>query len=288
MTSVKDTGIEVRRQVGSWAFGFDAVEDTSLYEIHGLVAVLNNPRKRWCSKIYAGTMVETLDYLLGYNPGNVHKVWGFYGRWLGLTNNKYPYSYGERIGECIDDVLQNLSHDITSRHTYIPIYRPSDILKNFQPCNVGIMFLSNEKGALDTIVFNRSQDVWRGYWLDTFAYSLLGEVVATELGVNLGSYIILYANAHIYKRDLNEIKPVSQMFGEVPLEKKFSEEKMKIAETFEVVVNSPFDTDRIVDMTEGLSTFWHDYLIAIATRKNKELISEIKSPVIKEVVMGWK
>lgn len=207
---VLDEGVEVERNVGGWAL--QKLGSQKMRELHGVKIVLNNPLKRWCNRISLGTVVETEDYILGLNPGNVHHTnWSFYNKWRTVGMEKYPYTYGERImvdpysginqyRECVRKLL----NDSTTRHASIPIWRPLDQLEKFVPCNVHLHFQLNEEGKLDLLTTCRSQDVLKGLFLDCFAYSHIHEQMCLDTGLELGKYIVFEINLHMYEKDYKD------------------------------------------------------------------------------------
>lgn len=258
--SVLELGDVIPRNVGNWVFGYKSLEETRCKEVHGMVIVVCSPEKRWHTRVNVPMMVESLDYLLGLNPGYTHLFWKFYNQWRGY-DGKYPYTYGERIGECIYDVIELLKYDNSTRHACIPIYRPKDIRVSYQPCNVFIQFLKGKHG-LDTIVNVRSQDALRGLYLDTFAYTLLQSVVCKEIGMSAGEYIVMENNIHVYVKDLDKVDRMTAKdfeYNEIPvIDEKFSDVRDILHKCMDDIVNGRYPDDVM-----SLGKFWKSYISTI-------------------------
>jgi len=209
--AVWEHGVKVERTVGKWCMM--KAGRASLRELYNVVITIENPIKRWNSRVNGGMLTETFDYLLGLNPGYTHKSrWGFYAQWLDKEKGKYPYTYGERIFGCSneinqwDEVVTLLKNDATTRHAHLSIYRPCDLGREFVPCNVAWHFQVDAQGKLNMTTFCRSQDALRGLLLDAFAYTHFLEQMALATNLPLGTYTIFEANLHIYDKDVGGIR----------------------------------------------------------------------------------
>jgi thymidylate synthase len=203
-------GINVERTVGKWCMMKPG--RASLRELHNVMITIRDPVKRWNSRVNGSLVTETLDYLLGLNPGYTHKTkWKFYAQWINKETGKYPYTYGERIFGHNDEinqwnqVVRLLKGDRTTRHAHITIYRPEDLHHEFVPCNVAWHFQIDARSKLNMVTFCRSQDALRGLLLDAFAYTHFFEQLALATGLQMGSYTIFEANLHVYEKDASKI-----------------------------------------------------------------------------------
>ena len=209
--AIKTYGIKVKRRVGSWCLMKEGYQE--MRELHGISLTLKNPLKRWCSRINAGVITETIDYLLGLNAGFTHlSPWKFYDQWRTVGMEMYPYTYGHRIhGGNPDDldqfteVVKLLRRNPSTRHANIVIWRPFDVLRDFVPCNVFFNFLIDDQGRLNMQTVCRSQDALRGLFLDCFAYTHYLEQVCLFTGLPMGTYTVHQLNVHLYERDLDKL-----------------------------------------------------------------------------------
>lgn len=68
------------------------------------------------------------------------------------------------------------------------------------PCNLTVTFQVNRQGALDMVVFNRSNDlIWGAYGANAVHFSMLQEFMAAWIGREVGTYTQVSANTHCYE-----------------------------------------------------------------------------------------
>lgn len=68
------------------------------------------------------------------------------------------------------------------------------------PCNLTVTFQVSRAGALDMVVFNRSNDlIWGAYGANAVHFSILLEYMAAKVGVPVGTYTQVSANTHVYQ-----------------------------------------------------------------------------------------
>lgn len=98
-------------------------------------------------------------------------------------------------------VKQELTKDPDSRRAVIHIRQPQDsyLAVKDMPCTLSLQFfVRNNK--LDLIVQMRSNDLILGTALDVPAFTFMQEMMAMELGVELGSYHHTSNSMHVYER----------------------------------------------------------------------------------------
>ena len=115
-------------------------------------------------------------------------------------------SYGTRIRQAfpgidqLKGVIEKLSADANSRRAAISIYQPTDTTRHSKdvPCAFGMFFhIRNE--ALHTQIIMRSNNATLLLPFNLFEFSLLGEVIAAECGVNIGPLKHYAASMHVYE-----------------------------------------------------------------------------------------
>ncbi|MEU8262609.1 thymidylate synthase [Micromonospora sp. NPDC048999] len=114
-------------------------------------------------------------------------------------------AYGPRIRrwggsvDQLDAVVRKLSSDRDSRQAVIQIYDPSRDHRGYRdvPCTLGYRFFIRQ-GRLVMHTSMRSQDVWLGFPYDIFATTLLHELMAGWLGVEVGEYHHHVDSLHLY------------------------------------------------------------------------------------------
>lgn len=73
------------------------------------------------------------------------------------------------------------------------------------PCTCTLQFLNRQDG-LDLVVYMRSNDVFIGLPHDVFCFTMLQELVATSVGVDVGQYIHVVGSLHLYDNDAEDAR----------------------------------------------------------------------------------
>jgi hypothetical protein len=109
--------------------------------------------------------------------------------------------YGKRLFWQINPVIDHLMKTPGSRRAVMSIWDPREDLgadSKDLPCNVTVN-LRIVGGALDLVVFNRSNDVfWGLLGANIVQFSFLQEYIARCVGVKVGRLYQITTNAHIY------------------------------------------------------------------------------------------
>lgn len=104
-------------------------------------------------------------------------------------------------------ILDLFSRDIESRQGTMVIFDPSLDFQSKKdvPCTNLIRFLIRNQ-QLDMITIMRSQDGWLGLPYDIFTFTLIQEVIAGFLNVQLGTYYHFVDSLHLYEYDIEKAK----------------------------------------------------------------------------------
>ncbi|GGM67444.1 hypothetical protein GCM10011608_60870 [Micromonospora sonchi] len=114
-------------------------------------------------------------------------------------------AYGPRLRrwddqiDQLDAVRQQLLKDRDSRRGVIQLYDPSRDHRGYRdvPCTLGYRFFIRD-GRLIMHTSMRSQDLWLGFPYDIFTTTLIHELMAGWLGVELGEYHHHVDSLHLY------------------------------------------------------------------------------------------
>ncbi len=259
LKNILNNGIIEKRRVGQWCLKKDGLE--KMLETHSIVFELTNPKNCITSQHCLGVEVETEDYFLGLNPGYVHlSPWGFYKKWL-QKNGKYHYTYGSRGGIYINDIVNKLKNDSTSRHVVISLFDTSKDLNNeFVPCSTQwIFYIVKNKLYMTTTM--RSQDACRGFFLDTFAYPLIQQIIAKRLGIEMGSYYHIIFNSHIYYDDIAFAKKLLislKTVGKLEIDN-LSNYDIEILRQSSYILYKKHDTVLAQKIASQLPDFWYKW-----------------------------
>ena len=145
--------------------------------------------QRNLSEKYA--VAESLWLFSGARCGNILKNWApNYDKYLESDGKAY-WAYGARCVNWFPHLAKLLSKDPNTRRAVVNIWSNDDIERSIYedvkdvPCLVSLQFFVRGR-CLDLRITQRSQDVWLGFPNDIFIYNTIGEVMAGELGLNLG------------------------------------------------------------------------------------------------------
>lgn len=110
-------------------------------------------------------------------------------------------AYGYRIAKYITDIVSKLKSDRDSRQCVLPILTIEDVLKTTKdvPCTESIKFQIRDD-KLNMIVNMRSNDIIWGTPYDIFMFTMMQEIVANELDIDMGYYIHQPSSLHVYKK----------------------------------------------------------------------------------------
>src|SRR5450759_1633406 len=182
-------------------------------ELSGVLLKIANPRMRLSRTEQKGTLFSCLGELLWYLAGS-HDV-----RFLSYYLPYYKeYSddgktlhgaYGQRMCSKvgirqIDNVINLLKKKSESRQAVIQLFDASDIVEVHKgiPCTCTLQFLIRQR-RLNMITNMRSNDAFLGLPHDIFAFTMLQEIIARTLGVEMGTYKHAVGSLHLYDKNRN-------------------------------------------------------------------------------------
>jgi thymidylate synthase len=173
-------------------------------------------------------VAETLWYMSGSNSTEWISRYASFWKDISDDGKTANSAYGARIfklhpriagGELVqwDYVKAELKRDPDSRRAVIHIRTPDDSIHAVKdvPCTLALQFFIRD-GKLHLHVNMRSSDIILGIAYDVPAFTIMQEVLANELGVELGEYVHTSNSLHCYERDfqmLDAIADSSDNFG---------------------------------------------------------------------------
>lgn len=181
------------------------------FELVGVLFKLKNPRARLSRSASKGIVVSPLGEFLWYISGNDHlsQIQYYLDRYKsssddGVTLNgaygprifKYGYIYNQYA--FIRDRLKDPERS-DSRRCVMPIITPYDVWADHKdvPCTSYLQFFLRNK-RLHLSVSMRSNDVMWGFPHDIFAFTMLQETLARDIGVDIGHYHHHVGSFHLY------------------------------------------------------------------------------------------
>ena len=185
-------------------------------EMLGVSYRLNDPRERIVRRTGRRTNIvfnfaEALWYLSGSNSLDLVRFYApSMSKYSADGRTLRGTAYGPRIfnfgGAGInqwESVIRTLRADPDSKRAFIQIFAPEEllILDNIDvACTVGLQYVVRE-GKLHSMAFMRANDAYRGTASDVFSFTFLQEVLAHQLGLELGSYTHVVGSYHLYQSD---------------------------------------------------------------------------------------
>ena len=179
-----------------------ALFNVGFYILNPLANTITNKERKWNLE-YA--RAEWQWYLSG--DRNITKLGKIYGKippiWIkmaddeGNVNSNYGYQWQRK--RQLDAVVRKLKMDKDTRQACISIYDGKEMYKydNDTPCTYAVQFtIVNNK--LDMCVTMRSNDLWYGFCIDQYCFSMLQQLVASRLDIPVGTYYHFAHNLHLY------------------------------------------------------------------------------------------
>lgn len=176
-------------------------------------------------KTYLKSAVEELLWIWQKKSNNVQKlstrIWDAWADEKGTIGKAYGYQLGvkhqyrEGMFDQVDRVLYDLKNTPYSRRIMTNIYTHADLHEMaLYPCAYSVTF--NVTGnRLNAILNQRSQDMLVANNWNVCQYSALVHMLAQVSGLEVGEFVHVIADAHIYDR---HVPIVEKMIRQKPLE----------------------------------------------------------------------
>jgi len=181
-------------------------------ELSGILLQLKNPRARLSRTENRGNLFSSLGELLWYLAAT--KDLAFISYYIHLykndsEDNETIYGgYGPRLFNArgqnqIDNVLKLLKEKPHSRRAVIQLFDADDIAvpRKEIPCTCTLQFMIRGN-RLHMLTNMRSNDAFLGLPHDVFTFTMLQEIMARTLAVELGPYKHSVGSLHLYAKDI--------------------------------------------------------------------------------------
>lgn len=177
-------------------------------ELLGLALRMTKPRARISRSENRGKPFSALGELLWYLSGSekLEFIEPYVSKYREDADNGILYgAYGPRLFgmrgkiDQLKNVTDLLNNQPTSRRAVIQIFNAEDIERTYKeiPCTTTMQFhLRNS--ALHLSVTMRSNDAYWGLPHDIFCFTMIQEMMARRLGVELGEYYHYAGTMHVY------------------------------------------------------------------------------------------
>jgi thymidylate synthase len=184
-------------------------------EIFGVMLKLTNPRARISITETKGKAFSSLGeffwYLSGDNKLDFVEYYIKQYRESSDDNESIHGGYGSRLFNMreeynqIEKIVELLKHNPYTRKAVIQLFDVSDLQQKRKdvPCTCTLQFAIRDK-KLQMYVSMRSNDAFWGLSHDIFCFTMLQEVIARTLEVELGEYNHSVASMHLYENHIDK------------------------------------------------------------------------------------
>lgn len=150
---------------------------------------------------YAFNVAEMISHLAGINSVQYMNFWNSNYKQFSDNGVNFYGNYGERLAPYISTLINKLKFRSDTRQATLSIYNSEDMTKVTKdtPCTLALDFKVRNK-KLHLHVFMRSNDLIFGLQYDLVAFTLIQEIIANTIGVELGSYNHTTASLHVYEK----------------------------------------------------------------------------------------
>jgi thymidylate synthase len=179
-------------------------------ELIGVTLRIRHPRARLSRSADRGLPFSALGELLWYLTGtdDVDFITAYirnYAKEVGPSggiNGAYGPRIFSRYGlDQLAAVKELLQRKPGSRRAVVQIYSATDLLTDEEvPCTTTLQFFLRD-GLLHLAASLRSSDAYRGLPHDVFCFTMLQEMMARRLAVELGEYVQMIGSFHLYEKD---------------------------------------------------------------------------------------
>ena len=167
-------------------------------------------------RTYWKTAVNELLWIWQKKSNNIHDlkahIWDQWADETGSIGKAYGYQLGvkhkykEGEFDQVDRVIYDLTHNPASRRILTNIYNFEDLHEmNLYPCAYSMTFNVSGK-KLNAILNQRSQDMLAANNWNVVQYSVLTHMLAQVTGLEVGEFVHVIADCHIYDRHIPMVK----------------------------------------------------------------------------------
>lgn len=192
----------------------------AITEVNGALLLLKNPRARLSQSERKNTVFSCLGEFLWYLSGSdkLDFIKYYIKTYSDFSDDNETIfgAYGPRLfgsddaPNQVQNVIRTLKASSPSRRAVIQLFHGEDLAKNLEkrrkdlPCTCTLQFTVRDH-QLHAMVMMRSNDAFMGLPHDIFAFTMLQELIARSLGVEVGQYKHAVGSLHIYVTDTQSV-----------------------------------------------------------------------------------
>lgn len=220
-------------------------------------------------------------------------------RWHGRVHGDEEWVAQEGGKNCTQSqweyVKEELRRDPDSRRAVVQIRSAADswLAHKDVPCTLALQFFLRDR-RLHLVVNMRSNDLVLGLPHDVFAFTCFQELMALELGVELGHYTHVANSLHVYDRDAARVKAVLAMPApdesySRPMPTMTTLPPVVTLHAFETKIRAAKNAPELVNiMHEAKSTlqllhgYWYDWVCVLAAHR----AGRLRLPTLQRALLG--
>ena len=183
-----------------------------IWEESGVLLGLKNPRARISRTENRGRVFSALGELLWYLAGTneLEFICYYISRYRDESEDGETIygGYGPRLFNSrgqnqLDNVVRLLKENQTSRKAVIQLFDSDDLAfpRKEVPCTCTLQFMIRDR-KLHMFTSMRSNDAYFGLPHDIFCFTMLQEIIARTLSVELGTYKHFVGSLHLYEKNI--------------------------------------------------------------------------------------
>jgi thymidylate synthase len=186
----------------------------NLSEITGVLFQITHPRARLSRTEKRGLIFSPLGELFWYLAGtdSLKQIEYYVPKYRDESVDKKTVygAYGPRLFEKkginqVSEIIQLLKKRPASRRAVVQLFEARDLTHEKPPCTCTLQFLIRDN-RLQLLVNMRSNDAFIGLPHDIFAFTMIQELVARSLGLEIGPYKHMVGSLHLYDKHLKGAK----------------------------------------------------------------------------------
>lgn len=251
------------------------------HEVTGASLRLTAPRARLSRTEARATLFSCLGELLWYLSANndlkfIEHYIGTYGKYSDDMKTIFgaygPRIFGEGDKAQIQKVISLLRDKPDTRQAVVQVFDRGDLLEPHKdiPCACTLQFMMREN-RLQLLTTMRSNDAWLGLPHDIFCFTMIQELVARSLGVELGDYKHFAGSLHLYTADIEK----AARFQEEGIQRKVPMPMMPKGDPWPAVKallafeqTARRNHSNLKDPRESMDPYWADLATLLAIHAN--------------------
>lgn len=242
-------------------------------ELTGVLLEVTNPRARLSRTETRGKPFSCLGELCWYLSGTnklepiVYYMPSYsqYAEGEVIYGGYGPRLFGEGANDQVNNVIKLLKKKRSSRQAVIQLFDSVDILDKHVdvPCTCILQFMIRSD-VLHMITYMRSNDAYWGLPHDIFSFTMLQEIIARTLSVELGTYKHAVGSLHIYDEHYDSAQnfldegwqPTDTPMPPMPLGDPWAD--IELLRKAEIAIRT--QGEPIIDVFDNLDPYWADLI----------------------------